>query len=147
VAGVALRPNDGGTKYPVMFRATRTIRMLGEEYLKNSIDVGSSRGPWRCISRLNAHIPTRQVRAMTAVDLWCGQDGTDPRMTRLPLFGTKIRIAGFGGLRLREQNALCAIDVLRPGLRPRQRPVDQPAQPGGAPRPGEEPHPPRGAAT
>ncbi len=32
-------------------------------------------------------------------------------MTRLPLFGTKIRVAGFGGLRLGEQNALRAIDV------------------------------------
>lgn len=32
-------------------------------------------------------------------------------MTRLPLFGAKIRVAGFGGLRLGEQNALRAIDV------------------------------------
>jgi hypothetical protein len=32
-------------------------------------------------------------------------------MTRLPLFGTKIRVAGFGGLRLGEQNGLRAIDV------------------------------------
>ncbi|GAA2129142.1 hypothetical protein [Nocardioides bigeumensis] len=32
-------------------------------------------------------------------------------MTRLPLFGTKMRVAGFGGLRLGEQNALRAIDV------------------------------------
>ena len=32
-------------------------------------------------------------------------------MQRLPLFGTKIRVAGFGGLRLGEQNGLRAIDV------------------------------------
>ncbi len=44
-------------------------------------------------------------------DLLCGREGTDPLMTRLPLFGTKIRVAGFGGLRLGEQNALRAIDV------------------------------------
>ncbi len=55
---------------------------------------------------------TRQVRAMAdAADILCGPDGTDPLMTRLPLFGTKIRVAGFGGLRLGEQNALRAIDV------------------------------------
>ena len=55
---------------------------------------------------------TRQVRAMAAAaDLLCGPEGTDPLMTRLPLFGTKIRVAGFGGLRLGEQNALRAIDV------------------------------------
>ncbi|WP_313405010.1 hypothetical protein [Aeromicrobium sp.] len=55
---------------------------------------------------------TRQVRAMAnAADLLCGPDGTDPQMTRLPLFGTKIRVAGFGGLRLSEQNGLRAIDV------------------------------------
>ncbi len=55
---------------------------------------------------------TRQVKAMAdAVDKPCGPDGTDPLLTRLPLFGTKIRIAGFGGLRLGEQNALRAIDV------------------------------------
>ncbi len=46
-----------------------------------------------------------------AADKLCGPDGTDPLMTRLPLFGTKIRVAGFGGLRLGEQNALRAIDV------------------------------------
>ena len=40
-----------------------------------------------------------------------GPDGTDPLLTRLPLFGTKIRVAGFGGLRLGEQNGLRAIDV------------------------------------
>ncbi|MCW2767697.1 MAG: hypothetical protein JWO11_3656 [Nocardioides sp.] len=55
---------------------------------------------------------TRQVRAMAgAADKLCGPEGTDPQMTRLPLFGTKIRVAGFGGLRLGEQNALRAIDV------------------------------------
>jgi hypothetical protein len=47
----------------------------------------------------------------TAADLLCGAEGTDPLMTRLPRFGTKIRVAGFGGLRLGEQNALRAIDV------------------------------------
>ena len=46
-----------------------------------------------------------------AADKLCGPMGTDPLMTRLPLFGTKIRVAGFGGLRLGEQNALRAIDV------------------------------------
>ena len=35
----------------------------------------------------------------------------DPLMARVPLFGTKIRVAGFGGLRRGEQNALRAIDV------------------------------------
>ena len=55
---------------------------------------------------------TRQVRAMAAAaDKICGPEGTDPLLTRLPLFGTKIRVAGFGGLRLGEQNALRAIDV------------------------------------
>lgn len=55
---------------------------------------------------------TRQVRATAdAADKLCGPDATDPLMTRLPLFGTKIRVAGFGGLRLGEQNALRAIDV------------------------------------
>jgi hypothetical protein len=55
---------------------------------------------------------TRQVRAMaSAADVLCGSEGTDPLMTRLPLFGTKIRVAGFGGLRLGEQNGLRAIDV------------------------------------
>jgi len=47
-----------------------------------------------------------------AANQLCGPDGTDPLLTRLPLFGTKIRVAGFGGLRLGEQNALRAIDVL-----------------------------------
>lgn len=32
-------------------------------------------------------------------------------MTRLSLFGTKMRVASFGGLRLGEQNALRAIDA------------------------------------
>lgn len=55
---------------------------------------------------------TRQVEAMAAAaDKLCGADGSDPLLTRLPLFGTKIRVAGFGGLRLGEQNALRAIDV------------------------------------
>jgi integrase len=55
---------------------------------------------------------TRQVKAMAAAaDKLCGPEGTDPLMTRLPLFGTRIRVAGFGGLRLGEQNALRAIDV------------------------------------
>lgn len=55
---------------------------------------------------------TRQVRAMAdAADKLCGTEGTDDLMTRLPLFGTKIRVAGFGGLRLGEQNALRAIDA------------------------------------
>jgi len=55
---------------------------------------------------------TRQVKAMAdAADKLCGADGTDPLLTRLPLFGTKIRVAGFGGLRLGEQNGLRAIDV------------------------------------
>ena len=46
-----------------------------------------------------------------AADNLCGVEGTDPLMTRLPWFGTKIRVAGFGGLRLGEQNGLRAIDV------------------------------------
>src|SRR4051794_4046168 len=55
---------------------------------------------------------TRQVRAMAdAADRLCGPEGNDPLMTRLPLFGTKVRVAGFGGLRLGEQNGLRAIDV------------------------------------
>jgi hypothetical protein len=55
---------------------------------------------------------TRQVKAMAAAaDKLCGPEGTDPLMTRLPLFGTKLRVAGFGGLRLGEQNGLRAIDV------------------------------------
>ncbi len=55
---------------------------------------------------------TRQVKAMAdAADVLYGPDGVDPLLTRLPLFGTKIRIARFGGLRLGEQNGLRAIDV------------------------------------
>ena len=55
---------------------------------------------------------TRQVNAMAdAADKLCGPEGTDPLLTRLPLFGTKIRVTGFGGLRLGEQNGLRAIDV------------------------------------
>lgn len=180
-------------------RASRTIRMLGEEYLNDSIERGKQpRTMEQRVSRLNAHIlptigdvavtkwrvehsrkvmekgsktlfsqrgredlrgqlsamrklawrlgwldrsidpmdgleigranvlhgataqyvdprlrpETRQVKAMAAAaDELCGPDGTDPLLTRLPLFGTKIRVAGFGGLRLGEQNALRAIDV------------------------------------
>jgi len=180
-------------------RAARTIRMLGEEYLKDSIERGKQpRTMEQRESRLNAHIlptignvpvtksrvehsrrvmekgsktlfsqrgredlrgqlaamrtlawrlgwldrsidpldgleigranvlhgataqyvdprlrpETRQVKAMAAAaDKLCGPEGTDPLMTRLPLFGTKIRVAAFGGLRLGEQNALRAIDV------------------------------------
>lgn len=55
---------------------------------------------------------TRQVRAMAAAaDHLCGSTGADAMLTRLPLFGTKIRVAGFGGLRLGEQNGLRAIDL------------------------------------
>ena len=55
---------------------------------------------------------TRQVRAMAvAADRLCGEQGEDALLTRLPMFGTKIRIAGFGGLRLGEQNGLRAIDI------------------------------------
>jgi hypothetical protein len=55
---------------------------------------------------------TRQVNAMAdAADKLCGPEGTDVLMTRLPLLGTKIRVAGFGGLRLGEQNGLRGIDV------------------------------------
>jgi len=55
---------------------------------------------------------TRQVKAMAAAaDALCGTDGTNPMLTRLPLLGTKIRVGGFGGLRLGEQNGLRAIDV------------------------------------
>lgn len=50
-----------------------------------------------------------------AADKLCGPDGTDPLMTRLPLLGTRIRVAGFGGLRFGEQNALRAIDVFFDG--------------------------------
>jgi hypothetical protein len=180
-------------------RASRTIRMLGEEYLKDSVERGKQpRTMEQRESRLNAHIlptigdvpvakwrvddsrkvmekgsktifsargredlrgqmaamrklawrlgwldrsvdpldglelgrttvlhgattqfveprlrpETRQVHAMaSAADKLCGTEGTDDLMTRLPLLGTKIRVAGFGGLRLGEQNALRAIDV------------------------------------
>ena len=55
---------------------------------------------------------TRQVKALAAgADALCGPTGTDPLMTRLPLLGTKIRVAAYGGLRLSEQNGLRAIDV------------------------------------
>lgn len=46
---------------------------------------------------------TRQVRAMAdAADKLCGPEGSNPSLTRLPLLGAKIRVAGFGGLRLGE---------------------------------------------
>ena len=55
---------------------------------------------------------TRQVNALAkAADKLCGPNGTDPLLTRLPMFGTKIRVGGFGGLRLGEQNAVRAIDI------------------------------------
>lgn len=55
---------------------------------------------------------TRQVRAMAAAaDNLCGPEGTDELLTRLPLLGTKIRVAGYGGLRLGEQDGLRAIDL------------------------------------
>lgn len=55
---------------------------------------------------------TRQVRAMAdAADQLCGRRSLDTALTRLPLFGTKIRVGGFGGLRLGEQNGLRAIDL------------------------------------
>ncbi len=48
---------------------------------------------------------TRQVKAMAdAADTLRGFGGTHPLMTRLPLLGTKIRVAGFGGLRLGERS-------------------------------------------
>lgn len=166
--GVVGRPLQGqtldteqATPVGADVRASRTIRMLGEEYLRDSIERGkkgsktvfSQRGrenlrgqlaamrklAWRLgwldrtidpLDGLDIGRPTvmhgtttqyvdprlrpetRQVRAMAdAADKLCGPDGTDPLMTRLPLFGTKIRVAGFGGLRLGEQNALRAIDA------------------------------------
>lgn len=55
---------------------------------------------------------TRQMLAMArGADTLCGPEGTNPLLTRLPLFGTKIRVAGYGGLRLGEQNALRPIDL------------------------------------
>jgi len=215
-------------------RASRTIRMLGEEYLKDSIERGKQpRTMEQRVSRLNAHIlptigevpvtkwrvehsrkvmekgsktlfsqrgredlrgqlaamrklawrlgwldrsidpldglsigranvlhgttaqyvdprlrpETRQVRAMAAgADALCGPDGTDPLMTRLPLLGTKIRVAGFGGLRLGEQNALRAIDVFFEHGYVHVNGSWITPQGAGIPRPGEEPHPPRGPA-
>lgn len=54
---------------------------------------------------------TRQVDAMArAADILCVPDSPDPLLARLPLFGTKVRVAGYGGLRLGEQNGLRAID-------------------------------------
>ena len=85
---------------------------------------------------------TRQVQAMAAAaDKLCGPEGTDPLMTRLPLFGTKIRVAGFGGLRLGEQNALRAIDVFFDrGYVHVNGSWITPRGQAGLPRPGEEPH-------
>ena len=56
---------------------------------------------------------TRQVKAMAdAADAALRtRRARIPLMTRLPLFGTKIRVAAYGGLRLGEQNGLRAIDV------------------------------------
>jgi hypothetical protein len=55
---------------------------------------------------------TWQVRAMAdAADKLCGPEGDDDLLKRLPLFGSKIRVGGFGGLRLGEQNGLRAIDL------------------------------------
>ena len=54
----------------------------------------------------------RLLDAMAAgADVLCAPDGEDPLLTRLPLFGEKIRVAGYCGLRLGEQQALRAIDV------------------------------------
>jgi hypothetical protein len=91
---------------------------------------------------------TRQVKAMAAAaDKLCAPEGTDPLMTRLPLFGTKFRVAGYGGLRLGEQNALRAIDVFFDrGYVHVKWHVDHPSGSGWVPWPGEEPHPPRSAA-
>ena len=46
-----------------------------------------------------------------AADKLCGPEGSDELLTRLPLLGTKIRVAGYGGLRLGEQDGLRAIDL------------------------------------
>lgn len=90
---------------------------------------------------------TRQVKAMAAAsDKLCGPDGTDPLMTRLPLFGTKIRVAGFGGLRRGKQNALRAIDVFFEHGYVRQRLLDHTAQGARLPRSREVPRAPRGSA-
>jgi integrase len=52
----------------------------------------------------------RQVDAMAATaDRLCA-DGPEP-LRRLPLFGTQIRLGGYGGLRMGEQLGLRAIDV------------------------------------
>lgn len=55
---------------------------------------------------------TRQVNAMArGADLLCKEGSDEPLLTRTPLFGTQIRVAGYGGLRLGEQLALRAIDI------------------------------------
>ena len=46
-----------------------------------------------------------------AADKLSGREGTSEALTPLPLMGSKIRVAGFGGLRLGEQNGLRAIDM------------------------------------
>ena len=52
----------------------------------------------------------RQVDAMAAAADELVVSGP-AELRRLPLFGTQIRVAGYGGLRLSEQHALRAIDV------------------------------------
>lgn len=55
---------------------------------------------------------TRQVRAIAdAADKICCPEGSDELLTRLPLLGTKIPVAGYGGLRVGEQDGLRAIDL------------------------------------
>lgn len=81
-----------------------------------------------------------------AADKLCGPEGTDPLMTRLALFGTKIRVAGFGGLRLGEQNALRAIDVFFEHGYVHVNGSWIPTQGARLPRPGQEPRAPRGSA-
>ena len=55
---------------------------------------------------------TRQVNAMAAAADPAVRPGRDrPTADTAAVFGTKIRVAGFGGLRLGEQNGLRAIDV------------------------------------
>lgn len=88
---------------------------------------------------------TRQVRAMAAgADALCGPDGTDPLMTRLPLFGTKIRVSA---------SAACA-SASRTGCGPStsswiaatstSTAPGSPAQSARLPGSGEEPRAPRG---
>lgn len=96
-------------------RAARTIRMLGEKYLKDSTGREDLRGPMA-----------------DAADKLCGPDGTDPLLTRLPSFGTKIRAAGFRrATPRRAERPARDRRLLRPRLRPRQRHVDHAARSGG----------------